>query len=219
MKTMHSLIAICVLAACTTNAPFSDPMDNAALRATPLHFGLKVTPDPSNNPITPPERFSGYHVAVDYEVSEDELDIDIPVYAICPGKVRFSGYAEGYGGLLVQECKLDGNPVTVLYGHLVIDGLPAENSKLNQREILGYLGAANSYDSGYTRKHLHLGIHKGSALDIRGYVQTAAEVNDFIDPSTVLPSFAVDLPLEQGGEVPYWQMSGSGSSSSPAPNE
>src|SRR3989338_5562242 len=80
----------------------SQPIHQALNRPTPLSFGMHVTPDPETNPIHPPERFSGYHVGVDYEIAEEELDKEIPIFAICSGTVAYSGFAEGYGGLLVQ---------------------------------------------------------------------------------------------------------------------
>ena len=36
------------------------------------------------------------------------------------------------------------------------------------------------------RKHLHLGIHHGSAIELKGYVQEEAELKDFVDPEGVL---------------------------------
>lgn len=192
------------LAGCGTTQ-LHDPIPNAENRATPLSFGLYVTPDPDNNPIDPPERFEGFHAAVDYEVSSGEVDGDIPVYAICSGKVVYSGYAEGYGGLVIHRCKINGKHVTVLYGHLSLEDLPAQNSAVHGGETIALLADDRSYASGHNRKHLHLGIHKGKELELRGYVQTEEELDAYIDPAIVLPSFNIDLPGESPGETPYWQ--------------
>lgn len=197
-----------VLVACVAGTGTVPPLDDAVNRPTPLNFGLYVTPDPSQNPISPPERFEGYHAAVDYEVSDEELEQDVPVYAICRGRVLYSGFAEGYGGLLVHRCRIDGQDVTVLYGHLALEGLPPEGTTVTQGQHIGMLAPAKSYESGNTRKHLHLGIHKGRDLDVRGYVQTKEELGEFLDPTAVLPSLGI-------GEVlpdmrPYWD-SGTGS--------
>lgn len=163
------------------------PIENGASRETPLHFGLYVTPDPDQNPIDPPERFTGYHTGTDFEIREDEKDRDVDVSAVCGGPVRFSGFAEGYGGALVQLCQLRGEPVNVVYGHLAVEGLPAEGTTLEQGQKIGILGADRSTDTDGSRKHLHLTIHKGAEFVMLGYVQTEEELKDFIDPQTVLP--------------------------------
>ena len=196
--------ALCVLTACSTST-LHEPLENASNRATPLSFGLYVTPNPNENPIEPPERFSGYHAAVDYEVSAGEVEGDVPVYAICPGKVIFSGYADGYGGLLVHRCKISGENVTVIYGHLALEGIAEEGTRVRAGQTIGALAADRSYGSGENRKHLHLGIHKGKKLVIRGYVPTEEDLKSYIDPATVLPSLSIDLPGESAGETPYWQ--------------
>ncbi len=196
------------LVACVAAAGVAQPMDHAVNRPTPLSFGLHVTPDSADNPIDPPERFSGYHAAVDYEVSAEETETDVPVYAICRGRVVYSGYAEGYGGLFVHRCRIDGQDVTVLYGHLSLEGLPGENVVVKSGQKIGVLAAARTHDSGGNRKHLHLGIHKGRELDLRGYVQTEEELAEYLDPALVLPSLSVENVLPN--MRPYWD-TGSGS--------
>ncbi len=163
------------------------PLPDSLARPTPLHFGLYVTPDPENNPIDPPERFTGFHVATDFEISSDELTKDVPVSAICDGPIAYSGYAEGYGGLIIQRCSIRKQESTVLYGHLKLDGLPRENQYVKHGTVIGKLADAHSYESGMNRKHLHLGIHKGKTLDFRGYVQSEKQLENYIDPMTVLP--------------------------------
>lgn len=192
------LIASMLIAGCDNDILLS-PISQAGDRATPLSFGLYVTPE--DNPIDPPERFTGYHTALDFEITTDELEADVPVHAICNGEVIHSDRAEGYGGLLVQRCSLLGETITVLYGHLDPDSLPAEGTRLKAGQTIGQLAPANSYESGYTRKHLHLGISKGPEPDFRGYVQTEAELDNFIDPAEVLP-----LAAGSGaGLTPYWE--------------
>lgn len=163
------------------------PIENGSSRETPLHFGLYVTPDPAQNPIDPPERFTGWHTGTDFEIKASEKDKEVDVFAVCGGKVRFSGFASGYGGALVQQCTLKGEPVNVVYGHLSTQGLPLENTVLKQGQKIGMLGADRSNDTDGSRKHLHLTIHKGTELVMLGYVQTEAELKDFVDPQTVLP--------------------------------
>jgi hypothetical protein len=184
MKQAFSiLIGSIFLAGCTT---YAAPLPNASSRPTPLHFGLYVTPDPAQNPIDPPERFTGYHVATDFEIFDGEEDEDIPVYAICGGKVAFSGFSEGYGGLVTEYCHLADQDVTVIYGHLALDSLVPSGTSVGTGQLLGVLGAARSSDTDGSRKHLHLGIAKGHGSEVRGYVQDPAELDLFLDPQEIL---------------------------------
>ena len=192
-----------VLTSCVALSYYpEEPIRNAALRPVLLGFGRYVTPDQARNPIHPPERFAGYHVGADFEVTNDELTTDVPVFAICEGDVAYSGFAEGYGGLLVQRCELNAAPITVLYGHLSLDNLPAKSSSLQAGEQIGMLAPARSADSDGNRKHLHLGIRLGNEIDYRGYVQTPDEIENYIDPLNIFPS----RPAGTGGLLKaYWQ--------------
>lgn len=186
LPRLSALFLSILLCGCTAAANgLSWPLPGASSRPTPLHFGLYVTPDPENNPIDPPERFTGYHVATDFETYPAERNKDIPVFAICNGKILFSGESEGYGGLITQSCTINNEAVSVIYGHLDLDSLAASGTKVGTGQQIAILGAAKSEDTGDTRKHLHLGIHRGSG-DVRGYVQNEAELSQFIDPMTVL---------------------------------
>lgn len=203
MKTLPVLASLLLLSACSGSSVIVEPIRDAALRATPLHFGLRVTPKPEDNPIDPPERFTGYHVGQDFEVGKEELNVDVPIFALCYGKVLFSGFAEGYGGLVVQQCTLQGKAMTVMYGHLTLEGLPKVKTTLRPGDKISVLAPANSHDSDGNRKHLHLGISNGKAIDMRGYVQTEAEMAEFLDPAKVVPfsvSAAFNVPIS-----PYWQ--------------
>ena len=174
------------------------PLQRAGQHPTALRFGMHVTPDPKTNPIDPPERFEGYHAALDFETFEDEQTIDVLVYAICDGEVYYSGFAAGYGGLLVQRCTISAEPVTVIYGHL--DGgdeLVKKGTVLYAGDPLAKLADAHSHWSDGNRKHLHLGIHRGDNIDERGYVQSEAELAEFIDPATVLPYGASGRVVEK----------------------
>ncbi|OGJ61901.1 hypothetical protein A3C37_03725 [Candidatus Peribacteria bacterium RIFCSPHIGHO2_02_FULL_53_20] len=163
------------------------PIPSARNRPVALTFGMHVTTDAKENPIDPPERFDGYHAGLDYEVSASELDEEIPISAICSGSVLYSGFAEGYGGVLTQRCNISDASVTVIYGHLDGDGLASEGTILAAGDRLGKLAPARSFWSDLNRKHLHLGIHKGEVPDMRGYVQEPMELEEFIDPRAVLP--------------------------------
>ncbi len=164
------------------------PLPDSASRPQLLTFGLHVTPDPEQNPIDPPERFAGYHAALDLEILPGEETTDVPVTAICPGEVIVASTADGYVGVIVHRCVLDGEEVTVLYGHVnptTFTVHPGDQVGMGQR--IASLAVHKSPASGDTRKHLHFGIHKGRDVEYRGYVQTEEELNAFIDPKEVLP--------------------------------
>ncbi len=179
---------VLVIAGCSALAQssFAWPLPGGAFRPTPLHFGLYVTPDPAHNPISPPERFIGYHVGTDFEIYPDEERVDVPVYAICSGEIVYSSFAEGYGGLIAEHCLLRDEKVTVLYGHLLLSSLPKVGDRVTQSQTIALLAPAHTHDSDGNRKHLHLGIHRGWDMTFLGYVQTEAELSQFIDPQTVL---------------------------------
>ncbi|MEK7447653.1 MAG: hypothetical protein AAB632_02570, partial [Patescibacteria group bacterium] len=89
----------------------SEPIAGAESRVTKKPFGIYITPQ--NSPVQP-EKFSGYHTGTDFETTPEEASQDIPVYAICTGKIRNKEIVSGYGGVIVQECTVDGQIVTVL---------------------------------------------------------------------------------------------------------
>lgn len=204
------LLGVVVLSGCSAN--LSEPIDQALRRETPLSFGLHVSPSATENPITPPERFEGYHTAVDYEVSVDELDKDVAVYAVCDGKVLYSGYADGYGGVVVHSCRVGGEDVTVLYGHLLISSMIENGKDVEAGQKIAVLAPARSYDSGGNRKHLHFAVHRGTELQMLGYVQNESDLDTYIDPKTVLAHFSLES-LEPNLEA-YWRTQSGATTSS-----
>lgn len=199
MKKLLPLIvlSLTVLAGCSASASesaLSWPLERAAFRATPLSFGLYVTPDPEQNPIDPPERFTGYHVGTDFEITPGEQDSDVPVFAMCTGEVMYSGFAEGYGGLISQRCVIDEEPVVILYGHLLLSSLPELKTTVVAGSKIALLAPAKSHDSDDNRKHLHLGIHKGTEPAFLGYVQSQAELGDYMNARKVLKRWGVMAP-------------------------
>lgn len=159
------------------------PLSHAAERITKKMFGTKVSP--GHSPVSP-ERFTGYHTGTDFEIFDDEKDTDVQVNVICTGKLLRAGTASGYGGYAVQACILDGHDVTVIYGHLRASSIKAPiGSKLMIGQPLGVLGKGFSTETDGERKHLHLGIHRGTAVNIRGYVSTQSALKDWIDYQTL----------------------------------
>ena len=84
--------------------------------------------------------------------------------------------------MVVQSCLIDNNPITVIYGHIRLSSIKNSiGDILNAGNFLGFLGTGYSVETDGERKHLHLGIHKGEAVDTRGYVQTESELKNWID--------------------------------------
>ena len=147
-------------------------------------FGIFIMPETS--PVQP-ERFQGYHTGVDFEIFEDELGREVKVKAICDGDVIVKRSVSGYGGVLVQECVLNEQVVTVLYGHLNIDTMQIDVGEiLYTSDVVGLLGDDNSKQTDFERKHLHMGIHKGNDINFQGYVQNKESLNAWIDVCIVV---------------------------------
>ena len=159
---------------------FQPPLDRAGERVTKKKFGMYITPQ--NSPVQP-ERFQGYHTGVDFEIFPEELNAEVQVHAVCSGELKLKKYASGYGGVAVQACELDKDPITVIYGHLKLSSIAADiGTNVNTNDVIGILGADRSVKTDGERKHLHLGFHKGTAIDIKGYVSVEAELTNWIDP-------------------------------------
>lgn len=160
--------------------PFQPPLDRAAERITKKPFGIYITPQ--NSPVQP-EKFRGWHTGTDFEIFPEELGTDVPAHAICSGKIAAKRSASGYGGVLVQNCTLNSQLVTVIYGHLKLASIQKNTGdQLDAGEMIGILGKAYSSETDGERKHLHLGIHKGTSINILGYVQNKNELSDWLDP-------------------------------------
>jgi len=157
------------------------PLKNADVRVTKKPFGIYVSPNDS--PVSP-ERFSGYHTGLDFETTPQEQDIPIVVRALCDGILLLKKYATGYGGVAVQSCVLEGQPVTVIYGHLKIDSVSTQvGAAIKHGDTIGILGKGFSSETDGERKHLHLGMHKGTAVNILGYVQSRIDLSSWLDPA------------------------------------
>ncbi len=182
-----------ILSNASQNAPravapdFIWPLDNTKERALLLDFGMYVTPNSDQNPIEPPERWTGYHAAQDIEIFPDEINKDVPVVASCRGSVIFTGEVNGYGGVLVQTCELNTSKITVLYGHIDPHRiLKRPDDLLDQGDIIGYLGEHKTRDAGYNRKHVHFQMHKGTDIVLRGYTSTREQLQDYINPIDIV---------------------------------
>jgi hypothetical protein len=159
--------------------PFQAPLDRAGERVTKKPFGIYITP--KNSPVKP-EKFRGYHTGTDFEIFPEELNADVAIVAICDGTISQKKYASGYGGVLVESCELDGQSVTIVYGHLKLASIGKKvGDEISKGEVTGILGRAYSAETSGERKHLHLGVHKGSTVNILGYAQNQGELSGWVD--------------------------------------
>lgn len=163
---------------------FVPPISQAKKRVTKKPFGIKITPE--NSPISP-EQFSGYHTGTDFEIFPEEEKADVPVMAICKGTIQEKRTIAGYGGVVIQTCEYRGEIVSVLYGHLRIASVKQKiGDELFPGKSFAVLGTGSSAQTSGERKHLHLGIIKGTRVDVRGYVQRESELAGWIDPMVLV---------------------------------
>jgi murein DD-endopeptidase MepM/ murein hydrolase activator NlpD len=168
----------------TTVSEYAAPLDRPTERITKKPFGIHITP--ATSPIQP-ERFSGYHTAVDFEIFSGEENAVVIVKAFCSGEVVYKKWVSGYGGLFIQQCTVAGQAVTVLYGHLKLSSITAAvGDSLQAGDIIGELGQAGSHDTDGERKHLHFGLHKGTTINVRGYANNESDLNNWLDPKKYL---------------------------------
>lgn len=154
-------------------------------RITKKPFGKYVTPE--NSPVSP-ERFTGYHTGADFEVEEGEDPHNLEVRAICDGIMYHANRVNGYGGVIVQTCEHNGEPVTVVYGHIWLKSVTKQNGeKIQKGDVLAVLGKGYSEETDGERPHLHLGVSRGEELNLRGYTEDADEAYEkWIDPVELL---------------------------------
>lgn len=163
----------------TSSEEFIFPLSSGMDRVTKKPFWLKISP--ADSPISP-EKFSGYHTGVDFETLPLEQDETIIVHAICTGPLVMKKWATGYGGVAVQKCQRNQQDVTVIYGHLKLASIEAPlESILLSGQKLWVLGKGFSSETDNERKHLHLGIHLWSVINIRWYVNTPSELDQWLD--------------------------------------
>ncbi|QQS22968.1 M23 family metallopeptidase [bacterium] len=168
----------------STRPEIAMPISQAEQRITKKSYGTYVTPQ--NSPVSP-EVFTGYHTGADFEVFDTEANTDVDVNAICDGELLRKTTATGYGGYALQSCNIEGKAVTVVYGHMRLSSISAKvGNTLTAGEKIGVLGTGYSNETSNERKHLHLSIHVGTSVDIRGYVQGKAALSAWMDPKVVL---------------------------------
>lgn len=155
------------------------PISDWSERTTKKLFGIYVTP--KNSPVNP-EKFTGYHSGVDFEVLPGEEDTEVVVFAVCGGPMVLKRFVSGYGGAVVQQCVFEEQDIIVIYGHLKLSSIVlAMGQEIKAGEKIGILGNSYGAETDGERKHLHVGIHKGKDIDLKGYVQTSTELDEWMD--------------------------------------
>jgi murein DD-endopeptidase MepM/ murein hydrolase activator NlpD len=172
----------------TSSAPaaagFQLPLDRAAERPTKKVFGTYVTP--KNSPVQP-EQFSGFHTGLDFEILQGEPQGGEPVLAVCSGKLLQAKWVSGYGGVAIQSCTYRGSAVTVLYGHVRLASISAKvGQDIAAGQQIAVLGKGYTSETDNERTHLHLSIHSGTDVSLRGYVANREGLASWLDPAQVL---------------------------------
>jgi len=163
----------------------TSPISAYLLRVTKKPFGIKISP--SHSPVSP-EKFSGYHTGVDFEILPEEENKDVPVNAVCPGKLLLKKWASGYGGVAVESCQIGNEAATIVYGHLKLSSVKIKTGdSVKAGEPIGILGKGYSTETDGERKHLHLSIHKGAGVILLGYVQNKKDLDSWLDAMQYLP--------------------------------
>ncbi len=166
----------------TEQIAWAAPINRMSERVTKKPFGIHITP--KDSPVQP-ERFSGYHTGMDFELLPGETPHDIAVRAACTGDVIYRNRVGGYGGVVVQRCALEGKSVTVLYGHLSLASVAAALKNLQAGDRIGVLGTGFSDETDNERAHLHFAIHHGADVELKGYVPAEKDLTTWADPMTV----------------------------------
>ncbi|WP_394251095.1 M23 family metallopeptidase [Vibrio profundi] len=125
-----------------------------------------------------------YHAAIDYFAEVGE-----PVYAISDGIVSYSGYINGYPGVVIIDHPEEN--LYSLYGHLSLKRWQVPKGKVKKGDLLGYI-AEPSEDFGIgTYPHIHFSIRMGQRIDytetgpdrwMRGYTTEHPVFKGYIDP-------------------------------------
>ncbi len=163
------------------NESIVPPVVDFAARATKKKFGTYVTP--TNSPVTP-EKFSGYHTGIDSEF-EDVTD-NVEVMAVADGTVVYSGMVSGYGGVVGIGHRINNVEYVAIYGHLDPTTLIRSGTHVSPGMQVGILGDGYTHETDGERKHLHFALHKGTTINLRGYVSKQTDLSGWVDPNSII---------------------------------
>ncbi|MBI4256434.1 M23 family metallopeptidase [Candidatus Uhrbacteria bacterium] len=122
------------------------------------------------------DRFSGYHVAIDFEAPADT-----PVYAVYDGEVVYSGWVSGYGGVMVIRSILSGRTQSYIYGHLDPSSMRAAGDQVLTGDQIAVLGEEGEETDG-EREHLHFAMYEGEDVRLKGYEISEEGVEHWLNP-------------------------------------
>lgn len=159
----------------------TEPVTGFKSRITKKPFGTYITP--KNSPVQP-EQFTGYHTGVDIEY--EDINEDVPIYAITNGTVVSSGFVNGYGGVISIKHQINGQTYIAVYGHLDPESLISNNSPVTAGQKIGILGDGYTSETDGERKHLHFSLRLGNNINLAGYVKSSSELNNWIDPQNII---------------------------------
>ena len=98
---------------------------------------------------------------------------------------RFRGYHTGADFEVTSD--EEALPVPALCdGEVLTASLLKNGTAVVAGQTVGHLGAGYSRETDDERPHLHLSIHRGAAVDLRGYVQRQEELKGWMNPVVLL---------------------------------
>jgi hypothetical protein len=95
-------------------------------------------------------------------------------------------HASGYGGVLVSAALMTATNHRCLRSYAFGEHVSAIGDSITAGDTIGVLGTGDSAETDGERKHLHLSIHKGTGIDIRGYVASQSLLDQWLDPCQLL---------------------------------
>ena len=167
------------------------PIDNYSARLSKNSFGSYYFSQNSqkfDSTVCPgASEYTGYHTGDDLETIPAEQNIPIAVTSIATGTVRQVGRVSGYGGLAVIEYTLGDETYTAYFGHINLATTTLKvGSTVSIGEKIAELAPACSSANSNVRKHLHFSLHKGTGVDVEGYVNSKSALSAWIDPKALL---------------------------------
>lgn len=136
------------------------------------------------------DRFVGWHSGDDIEYTD--VAGEVPVVAIADGVVTRVGRVGGYGGFISIEHTIEGRSIHAIYGHIDLSSSSlAVGQAVEKGQFLANLGEGGTEETDGERKHLHFGLWEGSDLRVLGYVDSEAELAEWLDPSEFFSSFGL----------------------------
>jgi murein DD-endopeptidase MepM/ murein hydrolase activator NlpD len=154
----------------------------------------------------------------EYHAAEDiHQPAGTPVFAMADGRVSFSGPMEGYGWLIIIDHPQAN--LYSLYGHLSPSRWQIEPGRVEEGELIGYLGD-NDENGGSAenplRPHLHFGVRTGQRADYSGmgswrwqagWIKPCPQDLGWLQPSVIITNQEIPaggFPEPTAGLITKW---------------